>query len=544
MMKRNVDDDEEEDEEEYEKCIEMQELSLEEKCENISEIAEKAIMESKKRQQSLSSINLDGSNQNLIKLPYLSGNGTALRTMNEAESSPVGSLGKTREERIANLECKPLRIQNKTRRPFSEIYAVDRCKVVCFFLMTLGICSALPYNLLVITDTYFEDFLDTHVNATAFQMMAIKTFRPYLLITSKIPVVFIVCFNTYYTNGCCTGLGRTVSLRRLITMIVLMIIASLLLLVFSLVIVQEWMYIFAWLSLVFVIFLNVTGAVFQNSLFGIAFTLPRIYSNAVLIGMSTCGCLCFTVNTILLAFDTPFRYLVLSVFIILILTFLTSLLICYIMKNIHFFDYHIQKVVTPNWTSEISFSIPPRVCRLKFHKKVWLTGFNLCLIHLTTSSSYPTVGRQVHRVNFPFPDKYWTLVFFYLMVNVFSLIGNILGQYLKLMRHRFVWLALLSRSLVFIPYFIFCNYKPEGYGTRTLPVYLENDYMFVLGAILMAFSSGYYTSVCVMYAQYNTNREDCYLSGMLTNTMIYCGMFGGSIISLFFPFLTNDGKSP
>ncbi|GAB1607635.1 equilibrative nucleoside transporter 1-like [Argonauta hians] len=544
MMKRNVEDDnDDDDEKEHGDTMEMKDLSLRTIREETCGIPGKVNISMNASHQSLSSINLDGSDQSLIKVPYITGNGSILKNMDGVRNSTLGSLGKTREERIASLQCKPLKIQNKTRRPFSEIYAVDSCKLVYFFLLTLGICAALPYNLLVITDTYFGDFLETYVNTTTPQMAAmIHQFRPYLVVTSKIPIVLIVCCNTYITNGCCSGLGRAISLRRMIVMIVLMISASLLLLVCALMMLQEWMYIFAWMCIVFVIFLNVTGAVFQNTLFGVAFTLPRIYSNAVLIGMSMCGCLCYVATTTLIACNPPFRTLVLAVFIILILTLLTSLLISYILKNMYFFDYHMRKVVTPNWTSEINFAIPPRVCKLRFHKKVWLTGINLCLIHLTTSAGYPTTGAQVKRVNFPFPDKYWSLVFFYSVFNIFSLLGNILAQYLKLMRHRYIWLALVSRCVIFVPYYLFCNYKPEGYGNRVLPVYLENDYMFVLGTALMALTSGYYSSVCVMYAQYNTNREDCYLSGMLMNIMTYFGMFAGSLVSISFPYLTNDGK--
>jgi len=52
--------------------------------------------------------------------------------------------------------------------------------------------------------------------------------------------------------------------------------------------------------------------------------------------------------------------------------------------------------------------------------------------------------------------------------------------------------------VVLIPLFLVCNYQPIGV-TRVMPVLIENDYVFwALGAIL-GLSSGYYSSVAMMY---------------------------------------------
>jgi len=52
--------------------------------------------------------------------------------------------------------------------------------------------------------------------------------------------------------------------------------------------------------------------------------------------------------------------------------------------------------------------------------------------------------------------------------------------------------------VILIPLFLICNYHPIGV-TRRIPVLIENDYVFwALGAIL-GLSSGYYSSVAMMY---------------------------------------------
>jgi len=61
---------------------------------------------------------------------------------------------------------------------------------------------------------------------------------------------------------------------------------------------------------------------------------------------------------------------------------------------------------------------------------------------------------------------------------------------------RWTWLPVMLRAL-FIPFFMFCNFKPEK---RTLPVLFGNDYLYCFGGILMAVSSGYLSSLTMMFS--------------------------------------------
>lgn len=52
--------------------------------------------------------------------------------------------------------------------------------------------------------------------------------------------------------------------------------------------------------------------------------------------------------------------------------------------------------------------------------------------------------------------------------------------------------------MVLIPLFLVCNYQPLNVN-RIMPILIQNDYVFwILGAIL-GLSSGYYSSVAMMY---------------------------------------------
>jgi len=63
--------------------------------------------------------------------------------------------------------------------------------------------------------------------------------------------------------------------------------------------------------------------------------------------------------------------------------------------------------------------------------------------------------------------------------------------------------------VVFIPFFMFCNYKPEK---RTLPILFGNDYLYCAGGVVMALTSGYFSSLSMMFAP----RFLCFLFNFIT----------------------------
>lgn len=52
---------------------------------------------------------------------------------------------------------------------------------------------------------------------------------------------------------------------------------------------------------------------------------------------------------------------------------------------------------------------------------------------------------------------------------------------------------------VFIPLFLVCNYLPLN-TTRNMPILINNEYIFWTLGALFGLSSGYYSSVAMMYA--------------------------------------------
>ena len=63
---------------------------------------------------------------------------------------------------------------------------------------------------------------------------------------------------------------------------------------------------------------------------------------------------------------------------------------------------------------------------------------------------------------------------------------------------RHVWIPIVLRAVILIPVYVLCNYQPEG-SVRVFPVLIQSDIVFILAGIIMAFTSGYYSSLTMMY---------------------------------------------
>lgn len=91
-----------------------------------------------------------------------------------------------------------------------------------------------------------------------------------------------------------------------------------------------------------------------------------------------------------------------------------------------------------------------------------------------------------------------------------------------------LWIPVCLR-LLFIPFFLFCNYKPKTYG-----IYFENDAFFIIGTLLMGLSHGYLSSLGMMYAPKTVTQEHSSIAGMLSAFCLICGISAGLLASILF----------
>jgi equilibrative nucleoside transporter 1/2/3 len=84
-----------------------------------------------------------------------------------------------------------------------------------------------------------------------------------------------------------------------------------------------------------------------------------------------------------------------------------------------------------------------------------------------------------------------------------------------------------------------CNYHPLGVE-RVLPVYIKSDYVYWSIAVIMSFSSGYLSSLAMMYApRSQTNPMYQVKAGMMAAAMLISGIFGGIMFSFLQPIFVK-----
>ncbi|VDK49942.1 unnamed protein product [Cylicostephanus goldi] len=99
-------------------------------------------------------------------------------------------------------------------------------------------------------------------------------------------------------------------------------------------------------------------------------------------------------------------------------------------------------------------------------------------------------------------------------------IGSTTASFIQFPGPRTLIYPVLAR-LLFIPYFMLCNYNVED---RVMPVVFKNEWWFIIGNIIMAFTSGYFSSLGMMYAPRVVESKFSKTAGMAAGLCLVIGM--------------------
>lgn len=72
-----------------------------------------------------------------------------------------------------------------------------------------------------------------------------------------------------------------------------------------------------------------------------------------------------------------------------------------------------------------------------------------------------------------------------------------------------------------------------------MPIYILNDWAYWVIAVLMGLSSGYLSSLGMMYAPQTVKPQHAVTAGMFAAAMLVTGIFVGIMSSLVFPHLVQ-----
>ncbi|ULT93706.1 hypothetical protein L3Y34_003298 [Caenorhabditis briggsae] len=402
-----------------------------------------------------------------------------------------------------------------------EPVPIDKGRMVFWIIMLNGIGVLLPWNMFItIAPQYYVDYWFT-VNGT--KTSYADSFMSAMGIVAQIPNCIIAFINVM-------NLIRGPLIYRVLAPLAFN--SLLIVVILVLVIAQQpsddarnWFYI---VSLIIIMAMNGSNGLYQNSFFGLAADFPAQYSNAVVIGTNICGTFTSVLAIVAtVSFSNNPETVAILYFSISLAILIVCLISWWFCKRQDFFNYHVAKGNRARAAQENS-SFDYRQY-LETFKYCWLQCLCVFLTYFVTLSVFPTVLVEFEPTT---KDGKWNSVFgknvyngitTFLNFNLLAAIGNVCATFVTIPGPRLLIVPCLIR-LVFIPFFMFGNCFPND---RSMPVLYSNEWIFFFGNTIMAFTSGYFSSLGMMYAPRVCPPEYSKLAGQVSALSLVLGITAG-----------------
>uniref|UniRef100_A0A6G1SIM5 Equilibrative nucleoside transporter 1 n=1 Tax=Aceria tosichella TaxID=561515 RepID=A0A6G1SIM5_9ACAR len=482
----------------------------------------------------------------------------------------------------------PSRGQYHTSQDLPGSQPVDKYQLVFIILLIHGIGTLMPWNMFINAEDYFRNYklqpagnitmsnitssnnnqnITTHLTRdrteTELESMR-KNFLSLLSLAAQLPNTIFNGLNLLVNLG-----SGNLKLRVNLTLgfqAIIFAITILLAFVDS----YQWPGTFFYVTMISVVLLNMASGVYQNCVFGIGAKFPGKYTNAILIGSNLSGTFTSVVNLLSIWLapqpqEAAMYYFTAALFVIVIC------LVSYNLLHLNpFFRYYDQAensdadptecqldiattVRDDKDDTDVNYDIPetlrktvdamvPRPSnqngtakdygnsfageldkKWQVFKKCWPQCMNVFFTFYFTLALFPSVMAGIQQKDNLLSNKYFAPVCCFLAFNLFALVGNLISGWTTWPGKDRVWMLVAVRVL-FVPFFLFCNFNPS---TRHWPVLIESDIIYTLGNVLMALTSGYLSSLCMMFASSGLSQDEAPKAGMLAAFFLVFGIFMG-----------------
>ncbi|KAG8201380.1 hypothetical protein JTE90_016855 [Oedothorax gibbosus] len=460
-------------------------------------------------------LNLDGSPLSLTRKPEI--------VPKKAFSHYEYSDGPDKSQQLSSLL--------KSRDPQTPRTApvTDRFNLVFLILMLHGVGTLMPWNMFITAKSYFVDY-KLNVNGTSASTDEYRLhFLSYIGVASQVPNVICNALNIFVQFG-----GGTLTFR-IIGSIIIEICIFICTVFLAMLDSSSWPGAFFYITMASVVVINMANGIYQNSIYGLAAKLPMKYSMAIVLGSNTSGTFTSLIHILSIAASPNERTAAIYYFITALFVLLACVDTYFALPLLRFYRYYdglTQKAIT---NSKKSSRRPPY---WKIFCKTWPQCFNVFFVFFVTLTIFPAIHSDIKQVdpNFFIPEKYFTPVTCYLCFNLFAMLGSLLPNWIKWPSPRFLWIPVVLRILM-IPYFMLCNYKPDK---RMIPVLIDNDWAYFGMAVALGLTSGYYSSLAMMYAPGCVDTEHAPIAGMMAALFLVIGIVCGVNFTFFVSWLVEN----
>lgn len=413
--------------------------------------------------------------------------------------------------------------------PSEENAPPDRYRIVFFIMLVHGIGILMPWNMLINAQAYFENYKLAE-NTTEVNNLR-SNFMFSIGIASQVPNFIMSGVNAFVQCG-----GQA-SPRRIAISIVIMTMIFIGTVVLAMLDSSTWSVEFFYITMIMAAVLNMATGVYQNSTFGLAAILPMKYTNAIVLGNNLSGVFIAVINLVCLALAPDPRTQAIYYFVTAIVILLVAFDAYFLLPVTNFYKYYKDMVARKQKHHHNTSRTCSQTCGmyLMVFKKIWVQAVSVWFTFFVTLAIFPGVWANIKRIDFPLEDQYWAPIFCFLSFNLFAFLGNLTSEFIRVPGHRWVWIPVAIRGLL-IPFFLMCNFKPEE---RIFDVLIENDYIYIVGGVVLGFTSGYFSSLCMMYGPKLVDQQYAGTAGMIMAFFLVLGIGTGVNFSLVLGLLTT-----
>ncbi|KAI5715290.1 hypothetical protein M8J77_013724 [Diaphorina citri] len=407
----------------------------------------------------------------------------------------------------------------------------DRWKLVYLTLLLHGVGTLMPWNMFITAKAYFVDY-KLGYEYTGENSEYATNFLAYIGLAAQAPNIMFNWLNIFINIG-----------GNLTTRIVWSLLMEVIAFVFTVALVMidssTWPGLFFSATMGTVVFINMANGIYQNTVYGMAAKLPPTYTGAVVLGSNVSGAFTAIINIISLRFSPNARTAAIYYFITALFVLLACFDTYFALPLNRFYRYH-EMVSQKQMASKKATNSgrTPKIPYWKIFKQTSPQLFNVFFIFFVTLSIFPAVHSDVKKSSSSFfiSDKYYVSVLCFLTFNVTAMIGASLSSLYAWPGKRTLVIPVVLRA-IFIPAFLLCNYHPKDV-VRSLPVLITDDYAYWTIAVLMGLSSGYLSSLAMMYCPRMVEPQHAATAGMFGAACLITGVGAGIGFSFLMPWLT------
>ncbi|XP_033220540.1 equilibrative nucleoside transporter 1 isoform X2 [Belonocnema kinseyi] len=421
----------------------------------------------------------------------------------------------------------------------------DRLNIVYFIMVLHGLGTLISWNMFITAKDYFVSY---KLNTTAVQIAQTgnitnstlqysNSFMEDSTLASQLPNLIFSWLNLF------VQFGGNLTIR-----IVWGIFVQVLIFVFTVILAMTdsstWIGPFYWMTIVSIIILNTANGIYQNSVFGMAAKLPGKYTGAVVLGSNISGTLVAFIDLISKILSPNHRTAAIYYFITALFVLLACFDTYFALPINRFYRYHellFHKEVNKKRLDNTAGSPSQRPPYIKIFKQCWIQCFNVFFIFFVTLSLFPGVHSSIKRYqdDFIVPHEYYTSIMCFITFNVTAMLGSLLGSMFQLPSPKYSFVPILLR-VFFIPLFLVCNYQPKIAGVlveRTIPLLITNDWIYLVIAIAMGLTSGYFSSISMVYCSRVVESRYASTAGMFGAASLVTGIVVGLMFARVMPYL-------